>query len=205
MMNCYCSRVQVYSNTDYRPSTIDHQPTSLPAGNHLFNPDAHIQHMSEGIFPHDLFKREMVIADFPEFGLRLNQDSCFVDIIHCSTNPALFIIGQRKIILLTLWAQFARLIHRCPDPDIVEIIGIRMPDDKENIVQGTRVLNLKTDFRLEAALPFLAGQGNVFFKYAGGNGTGQESNTGQDIDEKVISQDNLFTKIISAKLILFFD
>jgi hypothetical protein len=55
-------------------------------------------------------------------------------------------------------------VYGNPDPDIIVIIGIRMSDDKKNIVERGGVFYSKTDFGFGTALPGLARNGKILFK-----------------------------------------
>ena len=122
--------------------------------------------MLQGVFAHNLFEYNGVSARFAEFRLLLDLDTVFEDIIHSAGQPSLVIGGEEKVIAFASGGGVTRFADRAPDPDIIVIIGIGMPQHKENIipVAGILVCDGKIDRWLIVAFPLLTGERHIFFK-----------------------------------------
>src|ERR1700744_5035718 len=129
--------------------------------------------MLQGVLPHDLFQRERVSSRLFEFRLLLDLDPVFKYIVHTAARPALVVRGQRKVITFTPDSCIARFLYSAPDPYIVIVIGIRMPQYQVNIiaVSGVLILDGKTDGWPETAVPLLTGKSNILFKNVRRQGT----------------------------------
>jgi hypothetical protein len=152
--------------------------------------------MPEGIFTHDLLEAENIITRPVEFGLRLDQDAAFINIIHGNTQPSVLICRQGKVISLAMAAGISRLLHCSPDPDIIEIVSVSMPDDNINIVACAGIPDGKNDLWPETAFPLLVRQGNVFFKNVqGGHAGRKEEDKKTNNGEPISFQCVFFTKV----------
>ena len=73
-----------------------------------------------------------------------------------------------------------RLPCRTAEPDIVVVIGVGMAEDEVYIIAvgGISLADVEAKGGVIAALPFLAGEGNVFFEDIGREGAGSPLETG---------------------------
>ena len=114
--------------------------------------------MFQRVLPHDLFQGERVGAGMIEFCQVLDLDAMFVDIVHAGACPAFFIVGKGKVIAFAAADGVPRLSDRAPDPDIVIVVSIRMPQNQEYVVAVDCVLraDVKADRGPEITVPLLA-------------------------------------------------
>jgi hypothetical protein len=96
----------------------------------------------------------------------LDLDAMLVNIVHAGACPALFVVGKGKVIAFAMAGGVPRLPDGAPDPDIIIVVRIRMPQNQEYIVAVDRVLrtDVKADRRPEITFPLLAGKGYILFK-----------------------------------------
>jgi hypothetical protein len=132
----------------------------------LLYADPYIQHMLQRVFPHDLFQGERVGAGMIEFRQVLDLDAVLIDIVHARARPALFVVGKGEVIAFAAAGGVPRLPDRTPDPDIVIVVRVRMPQHQVDIIAIDRVLraDVKADRRPEIAFPLLTGKRYVLFK-----------------------------------------
>jgi hypothetical protein len=125
-----------------------------------------------------LLKREMIIADFFKFCLRLNQNTMFINIIHCSSEPTFLIVCKNEIVSLAMRHRIAGLLNRGFDPDIIKVICIGVTNNEGNIITGSSIRNSESYLRLKTCLPLMLRNGNIFFKNIdGGKTRGKEQGT----------------------------
>ena len=122
--------------------------------------------MLQRVLPHDLFQGERVGAGMIEFRQVLDLDAVLIDIVHAGACPALFVVCKGKVIAFAAAGGVPRLPDRTPDPDIVVVVRIRMPQHQVDIVAVDRVL--RTDVKAyrwpEIPGPLLTGKRYVLFK-----------------------------------------
>ena len=131
--------------------------------------------MLQGVFPHDLLQGERVSPGMVEFGQVLDLDPMLIDIVHTAAGPPLLIIRQGEVIALAAGYAVARLLNATPYPDIIIVIGVGMAQDQVDIIAVGGVLpaDIEAKGRVKAALPFLAGKGDIFFEDIRRKGAGR--------------------------------
>jgi hypothetical protein len=143
-------------------------------GRGLLDADANVQDMLQGVFPHDLFQGERIGTREVEFGQVLDLDPVFIDIVHTTAGPAFLVVCQGEVVPSASDRAVARLPNAAPDPDIVEVISVGMAQDEVDIIAvgGIFPADIKVEGGVIAALPLLAGKGNIFLEDIGGEGAG---------------------------------
>jgi len=101
-----------------------------------------------------------------EFGQVLDFDPVLIDIVHTAAGPSFLIICQGQVVALASGSAVARLLNATSDPDIIVVIGVGMAQDQVDIiaVRGVFPANIEANGGMVAALPFLAGKGDVLFE-----------------------------------------
>ena len=101
-----------------------------------------------------------------EFGQVLDFDPVLIDIVHTAAGPSFWIICQGQVVALASGSAVARLLNATSDPDIIVVIGVGMAQDQVDIiaVRGVFPANIEANGGMVAALPFLAGKGDVLFE-----------------------------------------
>lgn len=132
----------------------------------LFNPQTHIQHIVQWIFPHYLFNTEGIIARFFKIELPANRgkrNTVFVNIIHTASKPAFIICGKPKIVSSGLCSIRTRLLGTEIDVNIVEVVFVVMTENEKKLVGRRSVFNSESKRWFITTLPRMTGYGNRFF------------------------------------------
>jgi hypothetical protein len=121
--------------------------------------------MLQWIFAHNLFQDETIISYPGKFGIGLNGDTRFENIIHSGSKPSFLIGCEHQVVLLAPRSGNARLENGAPYPDITEVVSIRVPQNYEDVVQGSSVFDVEADSWLDNACPFMVFDGHILLEH----------------------------------------